>query len=137
MQLTIGKIAAAADVDVQTIRYYERRGFFPPARRTPAGYRQYSEDAVARLRFIRHAQELGFTLAEIQELLALRVRDNGACAVVERKTRQKLDLVETRIRNLQRLKRTLVRLVASCHKHEPTGQCPILEAIADDAVAAR
>src|SRR2546426_5990875 len=67
MPLTIGQVAAAADVNIQTIRYYERRGLFPTPRRTPAGYRQYADDAVARLRFIKHAQELGFSLQEIQE----------------------------------------------------------------------
>ena len=69
MPLTIGQVAAAADVNIQTIRYYERRGLFPTPRRTPAGYRQYADDAVARLRFIKHAQELGFSLNEIQGLL--------------------------------------------------------------------
>src|SRR2546422_5616514 len=67
MPLTIGQVATAADVNIQTIRYYERRGLFPTPRRTPAGYRQYAGDAVARLRFIKHAQELGFSLKEIQE----------------------------------------------------------------------
>src|SRR3989442_1061616 len=70
MALTIGQVADAADVNIQTIRYYERRGLFPTPRRSPAGYRQYADDAVARLRFIKHAQELGFSLQEIQELLA-------------------------------------------------------------------
>jgi DNA-binding transcriptional MerR regulator len=68
MALTIGQVATAADVNIQTIRYYERRGLFPTAKRTPAGYRQYADDAVARLRFIKHAQDLGFSLNEIQEL---------------------------------------------------------------------
>src|SRR5256884_4225392 len=72
MALSIGQVADAADVNIQTIRYYERRGLFPTPRRTPAGYRQYADEAVARLRFIKHAQELGFSLQEIQELLALR-----------------------------------------------------------------
>src|SRR5438093_13490385 len=98
MPLTIGQVAAAADVNIQTIRYYERRGLFPTPRRTPAGYRQYAEDAVARLRFIKHAQELGFSLQEVQELLALRVRQGAACDVVERKTRQKIEVVQQRIR---------------------------------------
>src|SRR2546425_2915207 len=82
MALTIGQVADAADVNIQTIRYYERRGLFPTPRRTPAGYRQYADDAVARLRFIKHAQELGFSLQEIQELLGLRVRHGAACDAV-------------------------------------------------------
>ena len=80
MALTIGQVAEAADVNVQTIRYYERRGLFPTPRRTPSGYRQYADEAVARLRFIKHAQELGFSLQEIQDLLGLRVRHGAACA---------------------------------------------------------
>src|SRR2546427_283626 len=81
MALTIGQVATAADVNIQTIRYYERRGLFAAPKRTAAGYRQYADDAVARLRFIKHAQELGFSLREIQELLGLRVRHGAACDV--------------------------------------------------------
>jgi Hg(II)-responsive transcriptional regulator len=130
MSLTIGQVAAAADVNIQTIRYYERRGLFPNPRRTPAGYRQYGDEAVARLRFIKHAQELGFSLQEIQELLGLRVRHDGvACDTVERKTRQKIEVVQQRIRDLQRMKRTLARLAAACTARRPTDDCPILEVL--------
>ena len=131
MPLTIGQIASAAHVNIQTIRYYERRGLFPTPRRTPAGYRQYAEDAVARLRFIKHAQELGFSLQEVQELLALRVRHGAACDVVERKTRQKIEVVQQRIRDLQRMRRTLDRLAAACAARRPTDDCPILEVLED------
>src|SRR5229473_2876164 len=113
MPLTISKVATAADVNIQTIRYYERRGLIPTPRRTPAGYRQYAEEAVARLRFIKHAQELGFSLQEIQELLGLRVRHGAACDTVERKTRQKIEVVQQKIRDFQRMKRTLERLAAA------------------------
>jgi Hg(II)-responsive transcriptional regulator len=135
MPLTISQIATAADVNVQTIRYYERRGLVPTPRRTPSGYRQYTDDAVARLRFIRHAQELGFSLQEIQELLALRVRHGAACDVVERKTRQKIEVVQQRIRDLQRMKRTLERLAAACAVRRATADCPILEVLEDHADA--
>ncbi len=137
MTLTIGQVAAAAAVNIQTIRYYERRGLFTTPRRTPAGYRQYGEDAVARLRFIKHAQELGFALKEIQEFLALRVRHGSACDTVERKTRQKIELVERRIRDLERIRGTLERLAEACAARRPTDDCPILEALDDDAVTAR
>lgn len=129
MPLTISQVATAADVNVQTIRYYERRGLFPTPRRTPAGYRQYSDDAVARLRFIKHAQNLGFSLQEIQELLGLRVRHGAACDAVERKTRRKIEVVQQRIRDLQRMKRTLQRLAAACAARRPTDDCPILEVL--------
>src|SRR3989449_7536042 len=131
MALTIGQVADAADVNIQTIRYYERRGLFPNPRRTPAGYRQYADDAVPRLRFIKHAQELGFSLQEIQELLGLRVRHGAACDAVERKTRQKIEVVQQRIRDLQRMKRTLERLAAACTPRRPTDACPILEVLED------
>jgi Hg(II)-responsive transcriptional regulator len=131
MALTIGQVATAAAVNIQTIRYYERRGLFPPPRRTAAGYRQYADDAVARLRFIKHAQELGFSLNEIQDLLKLRVRHGAACDAVERKTRQKLEVVHQRIRDLERMKRTLERLAAACAARRPTDDCPILEVLED------
>jgi Hg(II)-responsive transcriptional regulator len=135
MGLTIGQVADAADVNIQTIRYYERRGLVPAPRRSPAGYRQYGDDAVSRVRFIKRAQVLGFSLAEIRELLALRIRHGSACHVVERKTRGKIELVEAKIRELERLKRTLEHLAAACAAREPTDECPILEALEDHAVA--
>jgi Hg(II)-responsive transcriptional regulator len=131
MTLTIGQVATAADVNVQTIRYYERRGMFAPSRRTAAGYRQYADDAIVRLRFIKHAQDLGFSLKEIQELLNLRVRHGAACDAVERKTRDKITLVQERIHHLQRMKRTLERLATACAARRSTDDCPILEALED------
>ncbi len=133
MTLTIGQVATAADVNIQTIRYYERRGLFAAPKRTPAGYRQYAEEAVARLRFIKHAQDLGFSLREIQELLGLRVRHGAACDAVERKTRQKIEVVQQKIRDFQRMKRTLERLAAACAVRRPTAECPILEVLEDHA----
>ncbi len=137
MALTIGQVATAANVNVQTIRYYERRGIFATPRRTPSGYRQYADEAVSRLRFIKHAQELGFSLREIQELLGLRVRHGAACDAVERKTRTKIDLVQQKVRDLQRMKRTLERLAAACAARRPTDECPILEALGDHGVVGK
>ena len=137
LTMSIGKVAAAAAVNIQTIRYYERRGLLSPPRRAPSGYRQYNEDAVARLRFIKHAQELGFSLNEIDELLALRIRRGTACDGVERKTREKIDLVEQRIRDLERIKRTLQKLANACAAQKLTEECPILEALEDHAVVRR
>ena len=133
--LTIGQVAAAGGVNVETIRYYERRGLFPAAGRAQSGYRQYSDEAITRLRFIKHAQALGFSLEEVQELLALRVRTAGSCTAVALKTRKKIDLVDERIRHLQRMKRTLERLAAACADRRPTQECPILETLEDHAVA--
>ena len=137
MQLTIGQVAAAAAVNIQTIRYYERRGLVSALCRTASGYRQYTEDAVTRLRFIKHAQELGFSLSEVEDLLALRVRHGGACGSVELKTRQKIELVERKVRDLERLRQTLEQLAAACSARRPTDDCPILEALEDHAVADR
>jgi MerR family mercuric resistance operon transcriptional regulator len=137
MPLTIGQVAAAAAVNIQTIRYYERRGLFTAPRRTASGYRQYAQDAVTRLRFIKHAQVLGFSLKEVQELLALRVRHGAACDTVERKTRQKIDLVKRKMRDLERIRDTLEELAAACASRRPTDDCPILEALDDRAVSAQ
>lgn len=131
MALTIGQVAKAADVNSQTVRYYERRGLFPTPTRTAAGYRQYADEAVARLRFIKHAQDLGFSLNEIQDLLGLRVRHGAACDAVERRTRKKIEVVQQRIRDLQRMKRTLERLARACTARRPTDDCPILEVLED------
>lgn len=138
MTLTIGQVAGLADVNVQTIRYYERRGLVAPERRTEAGYRHYGGGAVARLRFVRHAQALGFSLAEIKELLALRVRNHSACGRIETRTREKITDIARRLRDLGQMKRTLERLAATCASRHTTDECPILKTLDDDdAIANR
>lgn len=129
MTLTRTQVARVAGVNAETVRYYERRGLFPAARRSAAGYRQYESDAVTRLRFIKHAQELGFSLQEIQELLALRVRDGAACAAVARRSRDKVALVRRKIAELRRIERTLQRLLGACARRQPTADCPILASL--------
>ncbi len=127
--LRIGEVARTVGVPVQTVRYYERRGLCPPEGRTSSGYRRYTEATVARLNFIRHAKELGFTLREIGELLDLRLHSEDACARVEQRVEEKIDLVTRRIRDLTRLRKTLEGMAESCRKQELTGECPILEAL--------
>ena len=129
--LTIGRLATSAGVGRETIRYYERRGLLASPPRSAAGYRHYPPDAVARLRFIRRAQELGFTLAEITELLSLRVDDVSACSAVEARAREKLANVEDKIGDLRRIGDALTRLVERCDAREPTSDCPILEELED------
>jgi Hg(II)-responsive transcriptional regulator len=131
----MGRLAAAANVNVQTVRYYERRGLLPRPPRSRSGYRQYPEEAVARLHFIKRAQELGFSLEDIRGLLELRVRrpSEAACAAVETRTRTKIELVERKIRELERVKRGLERLVESCRVRKPTSECPVLETLEIDA----
>lgn len=129
MMLTIGQLAGRAGVNIQTVRYYERRGLMPRPARTGAGYRQYRPEAANRLRFIRRAQDLGFSLEEIAELLALRVKHASACAPVEARAWAKIAIVDRKIDELQRMKRTLRRLAAACKARESTSDCPILEAL--------
>lgn len=129
MKMTIGQLASAVGVNIQTVRYYERRGIIPEPGRAASGYRQYDGEALARLRFVRRAQELGFSLDEIEELLSLRVEDRSSCSAVETKTRAKLEDVQGKIRELKRMEHVLEKLAASCAAREPTADCPILETI--------
>lgn len=132
MTMTIGQVASGAGVNIQTVRYYERRGLLPQAPRTASGYRQYDTDAVARLRFIRRAQDLGFSLEEIAELLELRVEHGAACAAVEAKAKAKIAMVEKKIDELERMRMVLEELARSCELREPTSDCPILETLSED-----
>jgi MerR family transcriptional regulator, copper efflux regulator len=125
--LTIGRLAKQAGVGVETIRFYESAGLIARPARRPLGYRQYSYDVVRRVRFIRHAKDLGFTLKEIQELLELRVDPKSTCEDVRRRARGKLTKIEERIASLGRMKAALVRLERQCRGKGPTSDCPILE----------
>ncbi len=135
MALTIGQVATAANVNIQTIRYYERRGMFAAPRRTASGYRQYAPDAVSRLRFIKHAQELGFSLTEIQELLALRVRPGSSADAVRHLTRVKIECIERKVRQLQRIKHALEQLAAACAVPQAGRDFRFLEAMEDRLVS--
>ncbi len=130
--LTRSELSRRAGVNPETLRYYERLGLLPPPPRTPSNYRQYPEDAVVRLRFIRKARELGFTLREIGDLLALRADSKARCSQVREKAEQKLANVEERIRSLRSIAKALKSLIRRCSKDGPTTRCPILEAM-DDA----
>ena len=127
--LTIGAVAKAAGVGVETIRFYEREGLITEPQRRPSGYREYSMDAVRRIRFIRSAKDLGFTLKEIGELLSLRVDPSTSCAEVRSLARTKITDVEQRIATLERIKAALVELAHACRGRGPTSECPILDAI--------
>ena len=127
--LTIGKLASRGGVNVQTIRYYERSGLLPKPLRGASGYRLYADDAVRRLSFIKQAQQLGFTLTEIHELLSLRMRPGTTCADIRQRARNKIVAVEQKIENLRTIKRALTKLAAACRGNGPTSDCPILEAL--------
>jgi MerR family copper efflux transcriptional regulator len=127
--LTIGAVARRAGVGIDTIRYYEREGLLPPPRRRASGYRDYGGDTVERLRFIRRAKDLGFTLEEIRELLALSSDRERGVRDVKGRAEAKLAAVEERIRELQRVRRGLKQLIAACPGHGPLEHCPILRAL--------
>lgn len=125
--LRSGEVAAAADVNVETLRYYERRGLLKKPTRRPSGYRVYTMDTVRVIRFIKRAQELGFTLQECEELLVLRNDRSRACADVQAAALAKAADVEAKIRDLRRMKKALTTLAASCDDGER--ECAILEAL--------
>jgi MerR family copper efflux transcriptional regulator len=130
--LTIGVVAKRVGVAIDTIRFYEREGLLPEPLRRPSGYRSYDEGAIAQLRFIRRAKDLGFTLEEIRELLALsRDRRKGVGAVKKRAT-DRLVALDTRISELQRVRDGLAQLVQSCPGHGAPEQCPILRALTEE-----
>ena len=133
--ISTGELAERAGVGKETIRYYERRGLLPEPPRTDAGYRQYAPEDVRRLRFIRTAQKLGFTLDEIGGLLSLRVESDGSCEAVEGRARGVLDRIEGQIEDLRGMKEALEELLQACRAAEPTEPCPILSAIEDEEVA--
>jgi MerR family mercuric resistance operon transcriptional regulator len=127
--LTTGEVADQANVNVQTVRYYERRGLIPEPPRSSGGFRQYSPDHVSRIRFIKRAQELGFTLEEANELLQLRVTPDADRADVRAVAQEKIEEVEEKIRDLRRIRDTLGHLVEACEGHGSTSECPILHAM--------
>ena len=125
--LTIGQLAKAAGVNVQTVRFYEREGILKPQTRLDSGYRVYNEDSLKRLHFIRQAKDLGFSLDEIQGLLNLRVRSVDRCNQVRSKAEQKLKDVQQKITHLKKLERTLKSLVSDCENRVVSDCCPIIE----------
>ena len=125
-----GELAGRGGVNVQTVRYYERRGLLHDPRRRAEGYREYGEATLARLRFIRRAQELGFTLAEIEELLALRLDPGTTAAAVKARAEEKIASIEARMRDLERIRQALGHLAGRCRGgHAPAGDCPLLDAL--------
>ena len=128
--LTIGKLAKEASVNLETVRYYERRGLLPkPPRSTSSGYRQFPEDAARRLRFIRRAQELGFSLKEVGELLSLRVSRRTTSAAIRARAEAKVADIQEKIRSLESMKKTLQKLTKVCDGCAPLAECPILDSL--------
>lgn len=130
--LTIGQVAKGVEVNIETIRYYERQGLIPLPPRRESGYRQYPEDIVNRVRFIKRAQELGFSLKEVAELLSLRVGPNTTCGDVKKVADGKITEIERKIQSLERMRDALMRLVETCEENRQAEECPILWAFGND-----
>lgn len=131
--LTIGQLAKRAGVNLETIRYYERRELLPEPPRRESGYRAYPPESITRIRFIKSAQALGFTLEEISHLLSLRVNAETSCEQVRMQAEQKLVEVTQKIQALQALQQALLTLTAACAQGGPQGECPILEMLEEQA----
>lgn len=127
--LKVGEVAQRAAVNLQTIHYYEREGLLPRPPRTASNYRVYSQDAVRRVRFIKRAQELGFALRDIKELLSLRAAPRSCCSDVRQQARAKLRDIAEKIETLQRMRKALTKLIGECSGRGPVTTCPILEAL--------
>ena len=137
MTMTIGEVAEAAGVGVETIRFYERKHLIAQPKRPRSGFRKYDEDAARRIRFIRQAQELGFTLAEIKQLLELRLDPRRSCADVRSEAQMKIADIDEKLRSLQVMRSALVEITRSCSGEGPTSECPILDAIEGSATKSR
>ncbi len=129
--MKIGEVAKAAGVGIDAVRFYEREGLIPEPARRPSGYREYSQDVVLSLRFIKRAKELGFSLKEISELLSLERNPEATAGDVKRQAEEKLTDLEERIRSLQRMRRALRKVMEQCSGSGPTSSCSILRSLDD------
>jgi MerR family transcriptional regulator, copper efflux regulator len=125
--MTRGQLARKAGVHGETIRFYERKGLIPEPRRLASGYRQFSDETVGRIRFIKRAQDLGFSLGEILELLSLRLDPESDRADVKHRVDEKVSSIEGKMADLQRMKDALAGLMSCCSGKGSTRECPILE----------
>lgn len=133
----IGDVARRADVNKETVRYYEKRELIPQPDRRRSGYRIFTQRHIDQIKFIKRAQELGFTLSEIKELLGLRMDEDTTCSEIKQEARQKYQDITEKIEDLNRIKETLVELIDSCSGGGPKGDCPILEALEGESKTGR
>jgi DNA-binding transcriptional MerR regulator len=129
MALSTGQVAKASGVNIQTVRFYEREGLLAPPRRSASGYRQYTDDAVRIVTFIKRAQELGFTLREARELLRLRTLGPKRAEAAKSAAEAKIRDVDEKLRDLTAMRSALASLVSACRRAGGTITCPILEAL--------
>lgn len=127
--LSIGQVARRVGVGVETVRFYEREGLLEEPPRRASGYRQYSEHVVKRIHFIKRAQQPGFSLKEITELLLLRVDGQTSCEEVKQHTEAKIAEVERKLIELQRMRQALLQVAALCTGEGPASACPMLDAL--------
>ena len=126
-ELTIGRLAKAAGVNVETIRYYQRRSLVDEPSKPLGGHRRYAAEAIKRVRFIKRAQQLGFTLEEVKGLL--RLEDGQSCRETRLVAEQKLAVIEARIEDLRRMRRLLNALAAQCRQGKRPRTCPIISSL--------
>ena len=129
IRLTSKQLALQSGINVESIRFYEKERLLPRPPRTAAGYRIFSPDDVRRVRFIKRAQELGFSLRQIRELLALRGESGAGCGEVRQQVQEKIGDIDQKIADLRRMRKTLARLAAACPGRGATRDCPILESL--------
>ncbi len=129
--MNIGEFARQAGVAIDTVRYYERQGLLPEPVRSPSGYRRYGPDDLVRLQFIRRAKVLGFTLEEIADLMALSSARDGDMSLMKAAAQEKLEIVESRLAEMTRMRDALRTLVDACPGHGALSECPILAALAE------
>lgn len=127
---TIGRVAREAGVGVETVRFYQRTGLVGTPARPVGGQRRYAPATARRIRFIKRAQSLGFTLEEVKALL--RLEDGQSCAATRGLAERKLASIEARMADLRRMRRTLSALIADCESGGRPRCCPIIASLADD-----
>ncbi len=130
--LTTGQLAEKTGVSIETVRYYERRGLITEPPRTVSGYRQFPSETAQRIRFIKRAQELGFTLKEIEQLLSIADGNGARCEDVYAFTTEKIKEIEEKIQHLQRLRTVLTELAEICPNEGPIAKCPIVESLVEE-----
>lgn len=127
--MTIGTLAQRAQVPISTLRFYERRGLLSPATRTTSGYRRYSENDVRRVRFIRRAAELGFTLEELLELLTISTNGTVSHEQLVAYGEGKVEALNTKIEDLERMKRALQKVLIEGESKDPNQPCPVISSL--------
>ena len=131
--MMIGELSKKSETGIETIGYYEREGLIAPASRKPSGYRNYDpSDALSRLRFIKRAKELGFSLKEIRELLSLNSNRKSKCEQVKVRAQSKVNMIQKKIDQLTQMKKALSGLIECCRRELPSSECPVLDSLSED-----